>query len=94
MANIREIPFPNAGGPTPDGTEPRVETGAVRFGSDWPGLFIRGDEAHNLALGISSMDTYLKQVLRSDQLDAIRHLRIMTELCELRDTIIRDVVQK
>lgn len=24
---------------------PRVETGAVQFGSDWPGIFIRGDNA-------------------------------------------------
>jgi hypothetical protein len=23
----------------------RVETGPVRFGADWPGLFIRGDDA-------------------------------------------------
>jgi hypothetical protein len=34
---------------------PRVETGAVRFGNDWPGLFIRGDEAHNLMLRIRQM---------------------------------------
>lgn len=27
------------------GADPRVETGAVRFGSDWPGVFIRGDNA-------------------------------------------------
>jgi hypothetical protein len=25
--------------------EPRVETGPVQFGDDWPGLFIRGDNA-------------------------------------------------
>jgi hypothetical protein len=24
---------------------PRVETGAVQFGDDWPGTFIRGDNA-------------------------------------------------
>ena len=24
--------------------ENRVETGAVQFGNDWPGLFIRGDD--------------------------------------------------
>ena len=26
----------------------RVETGAVKFGDDWPGLFIRGDDAFYL----------------------------------------------
>lgn len=25
--------------------EPRVETGPVQFGTDWPGVFIRGDNA-------------------------------------------------
>lgn len=25
--------------------EPRVETGVTQFGSDWPGVFIRGDQA-------------------------------------------------
>jgi hypothetical protein len=25
--------------------EPRVETGPVQFGDDWPGTFIRGDDA-------------------------------------------------
>jgi hypothetical protein len=28
---------------------PRVETGTVRFGDDWPGVFIRGDDARALA---------------------------------------------
>ena len=23
----------------------RVETGAIQFGEDWPGLFVRGDDA-------------------------------------------------
>lgn len=29
--------------------EPRVETGAIQFGEDWTGLFIRGDNAFALA---------------------------------------------
>ena len=28
---------------------PRVETGPTQFGDDWPGVFIRGDEAMGLA---------------------------------------------
>jgi hypothetical protein len=35
MADIRVLPA----------QEQRVETGAVRFGDDWPGVFIRGDNA-------------------------------------------------
>lgn len=37
--------------PAPPGPG-RVETGAVQFGDDWPGLFVRGDNAHALALHI------------------------------------------
>jgi hypothetical protein len=33
--------------------QPRVETGPVQFGADWPGLFIRGDNAIGLALQIA-----------------------------------------
>lgn len=28
-----------------DEPEPRAETGAMQFGDDWPGVFIRGDNA-------------------------------------------------
>ena len=34
---------------------PRVETGALQVGTNWPGLFIRGDEAQNLMLRIRQM---------------------------------------
>lgn len=33
--NVRMIPS----------VEPRVETGPTQFGDDWPGVFIRGDNA-------------------------------------------------
>jgi hypothetical protein len=32
-----------------DAQEERVETGVVKFGDDWPGVFIRGDNAFNYA---------------------------------------------
>lgn len=35
MSEIRKLPA----------QETRVETGPVQFGDDWPGLFIRGDNA-------------------------------------------------
>ena len=40
------------------GVEKRVETGTIKFGDDWPGVFIRGDNAFGytqtlkMALGI------------------------------------------
>lgn len=33
--------------------KPRVETGPIRFGNDWPGLFIRGDNAISLAYNLA-----------------------------------------
>ncbi len=32
-----------------DSSLPRVETGPVQFGKDWPGVFIRGDNAFMFA---------------------------------------------
>jgi len=38
---------------------PRVETGAIQFGDDWPGLFIRGDNAHALMISIRKLTELL-----------------------------------
>jgi hypothetical protein len=43
------------GGMRPDGDAPRVETGAVQFGGDWPGLFLRGDDATFLMVAIRGL---------------------------------------
>jgi len=32
-----------------DAPAERPETGVVQFGNDWPGIFVRGDEALSLA---------------------------------------------
>lgn len=36
-------------------TDQRVETGAVQFGDDWPGVFIRGDSAAFFAMNLRSL---------------------------------------
>jgi hypothetical protein len=36
-----------------------VETGAVKFGDDWPGLFIRGDNAISLRRRINDLLEHL-----------------------------------
>jgi hypothetical protein len=33
----------------------RVETGAIQFGNDWPGVFIRGDNAAAYAMDLRRM---------------------------------------
>ena len=35
MSDLRKLPA----------AEPRVESGPVQFGDDWPGVFLRGDNA-------------------------------------------------
>lgn len=41
---------------------PRVETGAIQIGDDWPGLFVRGDDCFGYAL-------HLEQVIESYSTD-------------------------
>jgi len=37
----------------------RVETGPIRFGDDWPGVFIRGDNAFGWAIHLRELrETY------------------------------------
>ena len=62
--------------------EERVETGPVQFGEDWPGLFIRGDNAVFLRMALyklikdaeteTSKDQAAKRTIESliEQLDS------------------------
>jgi hypothetical protein len=45
--HITQIPVPGGSGRTP--------TGALQFQDDWPGLFIRGDDAIALSIGIHQL---------------------------------------
>lgn len=68
----------------PETTE-RAETGAVRFGDDRPGVFIRGDDAYDYAVAIGEIinkfagtDTYVKlmelqSLLLRARIDSNRH---------------------
>lgn len=40
----------------------RVETGPLQFGDDWPGYFIRGDEAIALASSIEWLASGIKDM--------------------------------
>lgn len=42
----------------------RVETGVIQFGDDWPGVFIRGDNAFYYAMNI-------RQALQDSKLDPL-----------------------
>ncbi len=91
---VQKIPYPNHGGPAPDGDAPRIESGAVQFGNDWPGLFLRGDDAFGIAMTIATLDRFLLKI--PDQLKveaggaelALAYMRLK----ELRETILDEVV--
>jgi hypothetical protein len=60
--------------PAPPGI-PRVETGAVQFGDDWPGLFLRGDNALPLMIWIRSLCELLANhpdPMVADRLDRLK----------------------
>lgn len=62
--------------------DPRMETGAIQFGTDWPGLFIRGDSAAGYAL-------HLEDAIRRAKKDgmSLLYLASLDELLsELRGT--------
>jgi len=57
---IQKIDYPNNGGMSRgENLPPRIETGAVQFGDDWPGYFVRGDGAMNLAMQINTIERAL-----------------------------------
>ena len=66
---------------------PRVETGAVQFGDDWPGLFIRGDNAFALAMHIDAIE----RALKGDS-DEFERTYAMTNLASIRDIIRGNVI--
>ena len=53
----------------------RAETGPMRFGDDWRGVFIRGDNASTYA-------EMLKLVL-SERMEAITHTILLSLACDL-----------
>ncbi len=70
--------------------EARVETGPVRIGDDWAGVFVRGDEAASLAILLESVAVTLEEHAHADSVDDVRCRRYATlfrscrEPCEAR----------
>jgi hypothetical protein len=61
---------------------PRVETGAVQFGDDWPGLFIRGDNALALMIWIRSLCERLADSQEPYVIDRLDRLKEFADLIE------------
>ena len=62
-------------------SEGRPETGAMSFGDDWPGVFIRGDNAFAFALALRSVLANAK----SDRIDWLS-LGVLQSLAELLES--------
>ena len=75
--NIRRLPAPDDG-------EGRVETGAVKFGDDWPGLFVRGDDCAAAFFAWGMVRANLRELSNSASL-TIEPLRRLMEI--MRDDV-------
>jgi len=75
---ILQVPMPGSSGETP--------TGAIQFENDWPGLFIRGDQAVVLLSRIRGLQERL-----ASHPDAVVAAALI-ELGKIADLIERDVV--
>jgi hypothetical protein len=71
------IPLPGGSGQAP--------TGAVQFRDDWPGLFIRGDEAVSIAMSIRDLKSRLADI------DDLVVTHALFNLSRIADVIERDV---
>lgn len=73
----------------------RVESGAIQFGDDWPGLFVRGDESFNIAMNINTMERALAMLedgaITPKEFRNLCGIPMMT-LTGLKQTIIHNVV--
>jgi hypothetical protein len=56
-------------------TGPRIETGPIQFGDDWPGVFIRGDNAlyfaEQLRVILSRANDYKFDLIAKATLEAL-----------------------
>lgn len=61
--------------------EPRIETGVIQFGNDWPGVFIRGKHAFDFYMRLSNF-------IEDENLSC----GVIDELCELfKSSDIREI---
>lgn len=79
-SQITHVPLPGSSGQTP--------TGAIQFQDDWPGLFIRGDEAIFLSVRIRWLASRLEHYDDPAVISAIMHLNKLADIIE-RDVIVR-----
>ena len=78
-SNVQQIAAP--------GGSANVRTGAIQFNDDWPGLFIRGDDAISLLVAIRSLESALVSAAANDAAVA----SALSNLSNIADIIENDV---
>jgi len=68
----------------------RVESGPIQFGKDWPGLFMRGDDAFGHALDIRNAWGWIKDKYGDDPMP-LGLLLAMKQLAGVADKICQGV---
>lgn len=58
----------------------RIETGPVQFNDDWPGVFIRGDNAMFYGMALKSLLSMLKDDTNIDRMLTVSPLYGLAEL--------------
>lgn len=78
MNDSLAIPLPGVSG--------RMATGAMQFQDDWPGLFVRGDDAISVLFAIRRLQAFLQSC------EDMQVASALSVLGPLADTIDRDVI--
>lgn|SRR5574340_609066 len=65
--------------------EPRVETGPLQFGDDWPGTFIRGDASFGYVADLDAAIEALERIARETTGGRLHWIAL--GLVSLRDTL-------
>jgi hypothetical protein len=58
----------------------RIETGPVQFNNDWPGVFIRGDNAAYFAMALDAILAGERNFISET---SVRHLSKLLRLCRV-----------
>ena len=72
------------------GSSGRIPTGALQFRDDWPGLFLRGDDAIGLMVSIRDLAGRLANSSDVGVASALSRLKRIADIIE-RDVIVRGV---
>lgn len=72
----------------------RVESGGVKFGDDWPGLFLRGDNCIDLMNRLMGAKAYMEALVPVEEKQAIQYQLSLAGLTGLVQMILDDVLIK